>query len=80
MEVTEKRPKPNESRAANHVRVTGGGKLRNYCGYVTRSVVLRADNDAMGKCISVAEWVKRNVEGLHQITTGAFPSSHWSVS
>lgn len=104
MEVTEKRSKPDvEIRERNHVRITGGGKIRHYCAYGARllcaaregseegergfwagkgehskftenekgarEVVLVAQRDAVGKCVSVAEILKRSVGGLHQITT-----------
>lgn len=75
-----------DARPFNHIRIASGGKLRGYCGYAMdlltkareekqdggRTVVLFAENGAVGKCVSVAELVKRKIGGLHQITTGMY--------
>jgi len=63
----------------NEVRVTAQGRRRNYITYaialLTRtdtppeeSITLKAMGQAITKTVSVAEIVKRRVEGLHQNT------------
>lgn len=72
-----KQPPPEEKTEENELRITSGGKPRNYItnGHAIltekghTSLTLRAMGKAINRTVAIAEILKRRVPGLHQITT-----------
>ncbi|KAK9835165.1 hypothetical protein WJX81_002353 [Elliptochloris bilobata] len=60
----------------NEVRIMAAGKMRNYISYATAlvtekghtAVVLKAMGRAINKTVTIAEIIKRRINGLHQDT------------
>eukprot|EP00026_Physarum_polycephalum_P009305 Phypoly_transcript_09423.p1 GENE.Phypoly_transcript_09423~~Phypoly_transcript_09423.p1 ORF type:complete len:328 (+),score=51.45 Phypoly_transcript_09423:194-1177(+) len=63
----------------NEVRITTQGKMRNYISYATNllseqgekqasEIILKAMGRAINKTVTIAEIIKRRIQGLHQIT------------
>src|SRR5690606_18597284 len=73
----EKPKDKDESINENEIRVTTQGKMRLYIGYATTifkekngtEIVLKAMGRAINKTVTIAEILKRQIPGLHQITT-----------
>jgi DNA-binding protein Alba len=72
----EKQRQTEESINQNEIRVTTQGKMRNYISYAAslfqdkeaKEIVLKAMGRAINKTVTIAEILKRRVQGLHQIT------------
>ncbi|KAH6557314.1 hypothetical protein KP509_1Z121900 [Ceratopteris richardii] len=73
----EKTHRSEEPIAQNEIRITTLGRMTNYITYATSllqdkttsEIVLKAMGRAINKSVTIAEIIKRRVEGLHQITT-----------